>query len=547
MTKNKRIIALALIFVFMFCFAVSGCNNGSANNPGNTVDITSPFSVKLPDTIKSVDSGFVNLEKFKAQSKTNDANIQGIIECPFYDVTYSNGQKIYAYSVPSVSSELHSFGYLEATKDMFPITVTITTDFANYSLESAVVIPEKFGIVPTVSNNRVTFTINSFDHYTVLFNGKFNFDRPFTLFVREYEKIEVPQGYELIEFKPGIHYIDKINVNKSNVMVYLHTGAYLVAKQPSVYNEKNTVDLFGMNVWNGVFYAVGQKNIIIKGNGILDLSNLTWHARCPINFSSCSNITIEGITIVDSSSWSLFMADCKDLYINNVILLGYRTNSDGIVITCCRNVLVENCFVRSGDDLIEVKATLGNAPNTDTGGSNITFRHNQAWAEKTRCFGFIQESEMDVDGVLYEDCSALYQDATWDNAMGTFLVIVGDGSNIKNVTFRNCDAYYVEGYVMNVSLGKNQWTITNEMGTISGITFENIKFYSYYDEDKPDVKNLGIRLQNTKEDGSADDYHDITFKNLSQDNLIVNGWDDVKVDQVGPFRNITLNGIPFVV
>lgn len=543
MTKNKRIIAIALIFVFMFCFLLVGC--GEDQSKGNHGAITEPYSVEFPDTIKSVESGFVNLEKFKAQSKTNDANVQGVIICPFYEVSFNNGNKVYSYSVPSVSSELHSFGYLEATKDMFPITVTIESNYSNYNLTEAVVIPEKLNVIPTVANNKVTFTINSFDHYTVLFNGKFNFDRPYTLFVREYEEMEVPDGYNLIEFKPGIHYIDKINMSESNTMVYLHTGAYLIAKQPSIYNEKNTIDQHGMTVWNGVFYSTGTENLIIKGNGVLDLSALTWHARCPINFASCSNIKIEGITIIDSSSWSLYISDCKDVYINNVILMAYRTNSDGIVITCCKDVLVENCFVRSGDDLIEVKATLASANNSKTGGQNITFRHNQAWAEKTRCFGFIQESEMDVDGVLYEDCSALYQNATWDNAMGTFLVIVGDGSNIKNVTFRNCDSYCVVGYVMNVSLGKNQWTITDEMGTISGITFENMKFYSYYDEEKPNVKNLGIRLQNTKENGTEDDYHDIIFKNLTQDGKAVASWSDLIVEQEGPYRNITLDDIPF--
>lgn len=538
---RKKIISILLVFVFAFCFLICGCDNSST--AGNYAAISEPFSVKFPDTVMSVDSGFVNLQKFKEQSLSNDANLQGVIICPYYTVTYGEGEKLYSYSVPSCSSELHSFGYIEATEDMFPLTVTIK---AEYTVNSAVVIPEKLGVTPSVNGGVVTFTVNGFDSYTVLFNGKFNFERPYTVFVREYEEIEVPAGYKLVEYQPGIHYVDKVPELESNTMVYLHSGAYLIAKQPSVYLEKNTTDSFGMTVWNGFFYSVGQNNLIIKGNGVLDLSNLTWHARCPINFSSCSNILIDGITIIDSGSWTLFMADCKDVVIRNVILLGYRTNSDGIVITCCKNVLVENCFVRSGDDLVEVKATLATAHNTQTGGENIVFRHCQAWAEKTRCFGFIQESELDVDGVLYEDCSALYQDAVWSDAMGAFLVIVGDGSNIKNIRFKDCDAYYVEGYVMNVSLGKNEWTITDEMGSISGITFENFKFYSYSKQEEHSNKNLGIRLQNTKEDGTAEDFHDIAFKNITQDGNKVGSWDELLVYQIGPYRNITLDNIPFV-
>ena len=139
---------------------------------------------------------------------------------------------------------------------------------------------------------------------------------------------------------------------------------------------------------------------------------------------------------------------------------------------------MENSWIRSGDDLFEVKATNSSAPNAQTGGSNITFRHNQAWAEKTRSFGFIQESLMDVDGLLFEDCSSILQVATMYNAMGAFLVVVGDASTVRNVTFRNCDSYYCQGFVMNVMVGPNYWSASDDWGTIENITFDGIRYYN---------------------------------------------------------------------
>ena len=44
------------------------------------------------------------------------------------------------------------------------------------------------------------------------------------------------------------------------------------------------------------------------------------------------------------------------------------------------------------------------------------------------------------------------------DAMGAFLVIVGDTSTVKNVTFKNCDSYYCQGFVMNVAVGPNFWS-----------------------------------------------------------------------------------------
>ena len=100
--------------------------------------------------------------------------------------------------------DLHSFGYIEATEEMFPITISITSIFDGYTITSAKVIPEKFGVETTVTGGKVTFTIESCDYYTVLFNGDFNFERPYTLIVREYEEPEVPSGSTLIEASKDI-------------------------------------------------------------------------------------------------------------------------------------------------------------------------------------------------------------------------------------------------------------------------------------------------------------------------------------------------------
>lgn len=533
MKKIKKILCLLFSLLILFSL-ICGCNEVKKNEV--------PVTIKFPDIIQGTDSNLVSLEKFKSQSKTQDGNLYGVIKCPFYNVIYNGNNEVYSYSVPSVSSELHSFGYLEVTQDMLPINITIKPkENIGYNLDSAIVIPEKFGIKAKTEDNAVTFTIDKIDNYTVLFNGKFNFSRPYTLYVKEYKPMNVPKGYDVIEFQPGLHFVDRIKDLKDNTYIYLHTGAYLIAKQPDIYTEKNSIDSMGQAVWRAFIYGNGVKNIKIEGNGIIDFSSLSWHARVPVGLTSCSNVEINDITLIDSTSWTVSLTDCKDIKITNLILMAYRTNSDGIMLSNCKNAVVSNCFARSGDDLLEVKATKSVAPNTNTGGENIVFRHNQTWAEKSRCFGFIQEAEMNVNNVLFEDNSVLYQDAIWDSAMGAYLVILGDGATISDITFRGCDGYFIRGYLINISVGKNQWSISGNIGSVHDITFENMRFYSYYSDDES-LKNYGIRLQNTKENGTENDLSDIHFNNITIDNKKLNSITEIKSDIIGLYKNITLNG-----
>ena len=535
MKKTSKLISVLLIFILsVCCFAtLFGC--------GAKTFTEKLSSTKLPDVVPSIDDGYVDMQKFIAQSTTNDKYNVGVIECPYYEVTYSgkaNGT-VYSYSVPLYNQELHSFGYLEVSRDMLPVTVTLTSVYKGWTISSCRVLPQKYGIEPNVTGGKVTFTINDITSYTLVFNDpEVEFLRPYTLYVKEYEEIDVPSGYELIEYKPGIHYVDRI-VNddtktsvKSNTFIYLHAGAYLIGKTPDLYTESHNTNSHGNEAWGGFIYSpAGGENIIVKGHGIIDLTALPLHARTPIEINSNNNLTIEGITIINSCAFTLSIRDSVNVKVKDIILMGYKTNSDGIAIINSKDVTVENCFVRSGDDLIEVKAMSKSASNSGTGGSNILFKNVQAWAVKTRCFGFIQESEMDVSGVTYEDCSVIYHDADFTmtdsfTSMGAFVVIVGDTSTISNITFKNCDAYYASKYLINVVLADNYWTYNSCTGKIKTIIFDGMKFNDW---------GNGIQLVNSKNTNpNAADLSDIQFNNI-----------EVAGEKVTDF-NVLLSHINFV-
>lgn len=485
-------------------------------------------SIELPQNVISITKK-EELSEFISNTKHDNGVNNGIIQSPFFNVTF-NDDKVFSYSVPLYCTQsLFSFGYIEVQKKDFPVKITITAKNGLPPLSFAKIIPLKSGITPSVKNGKVDFTVNSFGYYTVLFSEDTDkeFVNTYTLIVKERKTIKIPKGYDLIEYNAGIHYVDRItndkNGIKSNTVIYLHSGAYVVCKQPDN-KEKSFIDGVNCKTWAPFINVSNAKNVIIAGSGVIDASNLSLHARTPIMINSSCKVIIDGITIINSPSWTIYVLNSKNIKIQNVIMLGYRINSDGIVPCNCKNVFVKNCFAKSGDDLFQAKAQSPAAPLTHTGGKNVYYKNCQGWAEKTRCFGFIQETEMDVNGVFFKDCSVIYHDAVWERAMGAFVVCVGDRSTVKNVKFTNCDAYRTEGYVINVYLGDNQWTTNKKqgcLGKIHGVKFKNIYFNSknlkLKHSEQDSVVAVLLKNKKTVAKSNPKDFKNIVIKNLFMD------------------------------
>jgi polygalacturonase len=139
--------------------------------------------------------------------------------------------------------------------------------------------------------------------------------------------------------------------------LYLSPGAILKAVDPIEGDpfiiEKDWAE---KKNYNDFIFANDRKNIKICGKGIIDTSGLDWHARRSIVFSDCSNISVSGITLNGAAHWTMPFFGCTEVSVNNVKIIGYRENSDGINLVDCKHVSVKDCFIRTGDDAVCVKS-----------------------------------------------------------------------------------------------------------------------------------------------------------------------------------------------
>ena len=163
----------------------------------------------------------------------------------------------------------------------------------------------------------------------------------------------------MIYFGPGIHEVTHLEVGPGKT-VYIAGGA--VVRGVIGPDEPSRISTYsGLLTYRNPTIALRGNGITLRGRGILDGSRCTTHARNLLVVQG-ANIRIEGVILRDSPTWNIPIRQSDRVTVENVKILGYRANSDGIDICNSRDVTVSSCFLRTLDDLIVVKT---NRPEGD--------------------------------------------------------------------------------------------------------------------------------------------------------------------------------------
>ena len=179
-------------------------------------------------------------------------------------------------------------------------------------------------------------------------------------------------GGGVLEFSVGRYLTGSIHL-KSNVELRLLEGAVLVG-------STNPYDYDMVEGNYGFLLAKGQKNISVKGKGVIDgrgfdcalnflnlvhlglLEDTTKNDRVTkrpklIYFRECENVEIEGVNLRNSAEWTLVTDQCENLTISGILLDSKNYwNNDGLDIVDCRHVLIKDSFIDASDDAICFKS-----------------------------------------------------------------------------------------------------------------------------------------------------------------------------------------------
>jgi len=95
---------------------------------------------------------------------------------------------------------------------------------------------------------------------------------------------------------------------------------------------------------------LGEKDSVICGNDVYNPDGEEGY-RGPhaIQMTYCKNVEFGGYTVKDSGNWAHTIFKCDNLYAHDLTVLG---GHDGFHTRACKNILIENCEFRTGDDCI---------------------------------------------------------------------------------------------------------------------------------------------------------------------------------------------------
>ena len=179
---------------------------------------------------------------------------------------------------------------------------------------------------------------------------------------------------------------------KDGVELHLAKGA--VVKGSTDRADYNANDCFPENFWSdGEEWSGGHlilgykvKDVAITGEGVIDGSGPAFFGECEedsrfpwykyglklqpkdrswfrpghmVIFFLSKNIRLSGVTLANTPAWTAHFRCCDGLDIRNVTIDADRTiaNSDGFSIDCTRNVVVDGCTIKTGDDGFAIRAS----------------------------------------------------------------------------------------------------------------------------------------------------------------------------------------------
>lgn len=242
---------------------------------------------------------------------------------------------------------------------------------------------------------------------------------------------------------------------KDHITLYLSNGAVIKASDKRTDFPTNGFYHNEMHETTSLIWAINRKNVVIKGDGTIDINSdayypddygknygvrpykdLTYEQRRdyildknderinqPIFFESCENIRIDGVTVMNSTCWTLVFSRSKHIRVSGVTINNSLVvqNDDGIHFSACTDGIVSDCNISCADDCIAMTCI------TDRGGKNDRIVINNCILRSRSAavrIGHRSENIL-VSNILIHDTN---------RGIGIF---TSDGGVIKNVSISN--------------------------------------------------------------------------------------------------------------
>jgi len=411
-----------------------------------------------------------------------------------YNVTVA-GKRVDVYAAPVWQPTYapsfggpYSFAYFD-----FSGSVEVRVTSNKRSLEKLAILPASRGVRPRVVGNTMSFTLDRPCQLSIEPDGK---NGPLLLFANPMETAPPdPKDPNVRYFGPGVHKPGAIEL-RSGQTLYIAGGA----------------------VVKGGVRARGE-NICIRGRGILD--GLDW-ARFrgpsgnPIELLGCDNVSVEGIIVKDSWTWTFRMVACRNVTVRNFKIISSRCeNNDGFDICNSRNVTIEDSFVRTDDDCI---VPIGLDDQARRPVEDLLVQRCVLWTDRAHIWrvGFRGQGKA-LRRMVFRDIDVIHFCDAYGNGYGGPMMVSiqpAEGILVEDVLFENIR---VHGEGQKVLIEVRPYAIPNLVrrnvpGRVKGVVFKDITVYGDAGDDLgkiivngPDAEHPveNVRFENVRRYGQV--------------------------------------------
>ncbi len=287
-------------------------------------------------------------------------------------------------------------------------------------------------------------------------------------------------------FQPGEYWINGNIDFRVDSDIYLPDGAILKWVTP-FYPQLNT----GPMITLGGNPAAANVNMYLHGSGIIDGQSAQQYAAN--NGNGCgygtellnvNNLTltatnkagVDGVILRNSCVFNMPLGKvvgnaANHFVINNVKILGFQGNSDGIDIFTGQYIDITHSFLRTADDLIVVYQLNVPSPYPT---AHITATNNILWNELAHALsvGSSDNSTLASDPVAVDNVLFDHNDVIHDTGKAFLLgVFQTEYGTIKNITFSNTT---IEESKSAIGIFMSPALATSNPGIVGAVTFSNI-------------------------------------------------------------------------
>ncbi|MBQ8885758.1 MAG: hypothetical protein IJY62_05280 [Clostridia bacterium] len=490
---------LSLFGVAVFLFSAAGCEDKPSSgkkpyDPAKIAEIVpTVYGDEAVKDVSQTEAGDIDswkAEVFTSNGGNNDMPTKdGVIKSPWHKLNI-NGVEVPVYSARCAKG-VHSFAWVDVTSNQEDFILNVSLEM-NRAYKKCVVLPLSRDVEVEIADKTFSSVINAYGSYTYTFATSADAAitnpelAPLTIMVTKEEPLEIPVGYDVqyiepgyhetgsLEFtekemiyvmKAGLHDISSINVPDGSTL-YLERGAYLKCTDRELSGgnfDKNTA-----------IHIEDCANAKVLGRGILDMGECLGgdnKNRHVVNVKRVENLVVRGLTVINSNTWTMCFYNSDNVLVESNLLLGYRTYSDGIMMSECRDSVGRYNFVRTGDDAIEFKGTGWGGSAI---GSNCLYEYNDCWTDKATGYGVVWESACDMENMTFRNNSVGFAQPVWQTYSSALDCRLGTNAKTRwgEILFENIEIYHV------ISPNVMAVRVRGAGAILDNVTFKNINVYS---------------------------------------------------------------------